>query len=512
MTKRQAARQLIIIGGGASGIILLTKICGVDLDLEITLIDPSEALGLGRAYSTPQPHHLLNVLAEKMSVDKNDKLDFFRFVQPRENYVPRFLFGEYLREKLAKIPAARYRHIRERASVLERKSGHWTVKTERGTCFSADFVVIATGYEKLAPAHVLKSANNSVLANVIQPYDFERLANIDPSDTVLIVGTGLTSVDVFLELKSRGARDIHFLSRRGLVPLPHATSAAPSLTSHFRLPLLAGYSPLQILQVFRLILRQDPSLLSAITLDLRHQASRIWSCWSRDERRKFIRHLKPYWEITRHRIPRTVDEQLAKSRERGESKFHSGRILSTNKENDGLVVKFQPRRSPQVQEISCRWIVMAVDAPIDQKLELSGARNSLQLSPLGLGYENHGAPGLWLLGPPAKGGMWETTAIPEICSQADDILENLKRLVLQEGAIDLNPFCVHAEEGGESYQTHLSVATRYARSFAGISLKLFVHAVFPFWFENDASEYVRNAGPKVSRRRLKHFSVSKIRK
>src|SRR6185437_9146607 len=55
---------------------------------------------------------------------------------------------------------------------------------------------------------------------------------LDPEAAVLIIGTGLTMVDLALALRVEGHRGpIHALSRRGLLPqahVPHAPRALPA--------------------------------------------------------------------------------------------------------------------------------------------------------------------------------------------------------------------------------------------------------------------------------------------
>ena len=52
--------------------------------------------------------------------------------------------------------------------------------------------------------------------------------DVDPDGEVLLLGTGLTMLDIAIALKEHGHRGvIHAVSRRGLLPQPHRVSIRP---------------------------------------------------------------------------------------------------------------------------------------------------------------------------------------------------------------------------------------------------------------------------------------------
>ncbi|NCV45075.1 MAG: FAD-dependent oxidoreductase, partial [Actinobacteria bacterium] len=56
-------RKVLIVGGGASGLLVAINLLRKSDDCEVTIVEPNERLGLGVAYSTLDPEHLLNVPA-----------------------------------------------------------------------------------------------------------------------------------------------------------------------------------------------------------------------------------------------------------------------------------------------------------------------------------------------------------------------------------------------------------------------------------------------------------------
>ena len=83
---------------------------------------------------------------------------------------------------------------------------------------------------------------------VHDPWADDATAGLRPNEPVMVVGTGLTMVDLVLGMRSRGfAGPIIALSRRGLVPQRHApaggtwpTPALPSPNAARSLPCCAG--------------------------------------------------------------------------------------------------------------------------------------------------------------------------------------------------------------------------------------------------------------------------------
>jgi len=56
-----------------------------------------------------------------------------------------------------------------------------------------------------------------------------------------------------------------------------------------------------------------------------------------------------------------------------------------------------------------------------------------------------------------------------------------------------NKFSDHPKSNNMSYGDHLLFASVLAVEFFVTGLMLLIHAVFPFWFKNDASEFAEYA-------------------
>jgi uncharacterized NAD(P)/FAD-binding protein YdhS len=217
---------IAIIGGGASGVIAAANVAReLQGAAEITLIERRSELGRGLAYSTPEPDHLLNVRAGNMSAFADDPDHFFRWLRERgpalgvENatrttFAPRMVYGAYVRD-LLEAPATRgVRRMADTCVTIEEVAGRARVSLRLHGHLEADLVVLATGHD-VRPAPVGE-------VEALDAWDNAGLAAIDPPAAVLIVGTGLTMVDIVLALCRRGHRGpITAISRRGLAPAAH---------------------------------------------------------------------------------------------------------------------------------------------------------------------------------------------------------------------------------------------------------------------------------------------------
>ena len=80
----EAQSRAIIVGGGASGVLLACHLLREATEpLQITIVERRPSVGRGVAYSTPNPHHLLNVRVQNMSAFADEPDHFSRWVAAR---------------------------------------------------------------------------------------------------------------------------------------------------------------------------------------------------------------------------------------------------------------------------------------------------------------------------------------------------------------------------------------------------------------------------------------------
>ncbi|MBM4379809.1 MAG: FAD/NAD(P)-binding protein, partial [Deltaproteobacteria bacterium] len=215
--------------------------------VDLTLLDPSPSLGDGVAYGTRDDAHLINVLVGRMGAVPEEPGDFLAWLQASGHsaragsFVPRALFGAYLREWLAGVEAAapagvQLQHARRRAVDLQRMPGGWRAVDDAGGCWDAEAVVLATG-QGPAPPPPGWQVERLGAAWLESPRGTPGLGAVPEREDVLLLGTGLTAVDAVLTLARRRHRGrVLAVSRHGRWPLvhdplaPEAPAASPGMS------------------------------------------------------------------------------------------------------------------------------------------------------------------------------------------------------------------------------------------------------------------------------------------
>ena len=75
-----APLHVLIIGGGASGVLMAVHLLRQPAPVQVTLIEGRGAMGAGIAYATTDPEHLLNTRVHNMSAFPEDPLHFHRWL------------------------------------------------------------------------------------------------------------------------------------------------------------------------------------------------------------------------------------------------------------------------------------------------------------------------------------------------------------------------------------------------------------------------------------------------
>jgi uncharacterized NAD(P)/FAD-binding protein YdhS len=236
----QTRQAVAIIGGGASGLFTAIQIIsqGGRNGPRIHLIEKEETFGFGAAYSTNDPSHLLNTRAGNMSGFPDKPRHFLDWLQTNSegsgpinpsSFVSRQTYGRYLRSLLCNAvtganAAGRFYIVPvEVVSVRHALDGGFSVQLALGKEFKAESVVLALGNP---PPHPPGIADSDVLASshyIGDPWSCS-LPDIEPKDgPILILGAGLTMVDVVMSLAQNGhCGPVMALSRRELLPRRHS--------------------------------------------------------------------------------------------------------------------------------------------------------------------------------------------------------------------------------------------------------------------------------------------------
>jgi uncharacterized NAD(P)/FAD-binding protein YdhS len=446
-----ARRTVAVIGGGCSGVLITRELLRCTGD-DVVLIEPGEPGG-GLAYGSAQPWHLLNSRAGAMSADPDDPHHFVRWagVEPHE-FASRRDYGRYLREVFAETAAAHPDRLRVRtgrATALLPTAAGYAIEVD-GSADSrpvgrarADHVVLATG--NLAGARPAAGLHEHP-AYIADPWLPGALDAIPADAPVLLIGAGLTAVDVALSLTADGTRraPITAASRRGQLPLSHTVAAAPPAP-----PALDDCGTLR--DVVRAVRASaaEAGDWRAVVDGLRPYLDELWVAFTPAEQDAFLRHLARPWECHRHRMAPSVATRVAGLRAAGVLQVRSGGVGSVTAAADGgLIAEVggAARRFGAVVNCAGPGRLPAAAGPFVGGLLDAGLA---RVGPHGLGLDIDASghlvaadgvaqPRLWLVGPLRRGARWETTAVPEIRAQARrlavDLSDTSSRTTLLEAA------------------------------------------------------------------------------
>lgn len=438
-----------IVGGGASGVLAAAHILRQAApDVRVVLIEPRE-LGAGAAYASDAPEHRLNVRVAGMSAYADDPGHFARWVGQHgiddpHAFVPRGLYRPYLQAVLDEA-------IGDRAGVFEYR--HDTVhrvtdcgckaelELESGARFSADRVVLALG-NMIPRDPVIETPWYYDEPSYIRTPWTTALDKIAPKDEVLIVGTGLTAVDVFLTLEQREHRGrVTAVSRHGKWPYPHGPVARREFT--LDLNSLPSSAP-RLLRAVRDGIEQAAAVgvpWQQVIDALRPVSNALWERGSDADRRQFMRHLAPVWNTVRHRIPQEAYGALAAATKRGQLRTIAGQLRRVDRLNNMLAATVSLRDGGLFRSYP-KWIVNCTGPNGDLRASSSGLVQQLLADGTAIpnalyqGFET-GPDGalvnllgqasevLYTLGPTRRGNLIETTAINEIRQQAAALAQRL---------------------------------------------------------------------------------------
>jgi uncharacterized NAD(P)/FAD-binding protein YdhS len=166
------------------------------------------------------------------------------------------------------------------------------------------------------------------------------------------------------------------------------------------------------------------------------------------QRRLFLRHLRPFWEVHRHRMAPGVAERFHALVDRGDVRVLAARVVAAQADGNHVRLFVRERYRDQPTELEAAWVINCTGPMPSNSVESNPAIGSLlvhhwlQPDELALGVETNGVgnaqdaagrevPDLFVVGTLRKPALWESTAVPELREQAATVARHvLSRLVL----------------------------------------------------------------------------------
>jgi uncharacterized NAD(P)/FAD-binding protein YdhS len=276
----------------------------------------------------------------------------------------------------------------------------------------------------------------------LNPWSAEISKDLKTDAPVLLIGTGLTMVDIALSLREAGHRgSIHAISRHGRIyqtHKPYQVRPLLNLPEDFK-------SPVGALKWIRREVKaaeESGSDWRAVIDSLRPHTAAIWNFWDQAQRASFLRHARNLWDIHRHRMAPEISEQLSALMEDETISIHAGKLISANSNGDDVTVHWQDAETGERQKINVARVINCtgpsrditrVQSPLMVGLLANGwiTPDPLQLGPQTdsqgrlLSANGQVSHNLYAIGPLRIASLWESIAIPEIRNQALELAELL---------------------------------------------------------------------------------------
>lgn len=428
-TASPAPTRVLVVGGGAGGVIAAARLLRVatpEHPVEVRIVEAADRIGPGLAYRTRHELHTLNNYACRLSAHEDDAGDLVRWCRSRGidaheySFLPRGVYGDYLAEVLDRmhVPtgSAVVRHAGRVLDVEPTTDGFRVVVDEVGgrATHVADRVVLALGNP---PPRRLEHLEALGERYVEDPWADDLVERVGPADRVLLVGTGLTAIDVAAQLHAADpAVELVAVSRHGLLPQTHRARPVPP--GPWR---PTGGALASAVRGVRRAIEGRRGEWRGVADTLREHANDVWRTLSPAEQDRFVRHVARYWETHRHRMTPEMAVRV-----------------------DALVADGSLRLAhPHDVEAAAFDKVVNCTGPgpvygrgwnplVDRLLE----RGLLRPHHLGLGLDidEHGQPidldghattGLHVVGAGRRGREWEVLAVPDLRAQAVAIADRI---------------------------------------------------------------------------------------
>jgi uncharacterized NAD(P)/FAD-binding protein YdhS len=352
-----------VIGAGASGTLaatyLLRAAAAARTPLRIVLIDRWGQHGLGRAYATQNPAHLLNSPVDRMSAVAGDPGHLARWAAANgirhDGFLSRVAFGRYLRELLADAertaaPTATVARITSDVVGLTYSGSGRPLRLDLAAQghLDADAAVLATGNASPATPFPVPASPRYIR----DPWIPGILDGVADGSPVVILGTGLTMLDVAISLTGTHPRTVvHAVSRHALVPREHQAPPGRAVQPPaVGVPDLSPADLTGLIRYVRVAAAQAPDGWQAVVDALRPHIPGLWQRLSLPDKRLFLRHVARYWEVHRHRVPPATARRIDQLRSAGRLSVQRGRIVAVAEKPAGLCVRIE--HGGQVTEIA----------------------------------------------------------------------------------------------------------------------------------------------------------------
>lgn len=417
----QFMKIIAIVGFGFSGRLALHHLLKtIDKNSRILIFDKEEKNSLGPAFSGFSPHYILNVPAKNMSAFSDKPNDFCEFLQKKypkiwqkigeSGFAPRHIFGEYLEEitkrDLENCDKNLVSFVKEEVVKIEEE---FSLTTKNGRVYQANEIMLATSFRQsdltlnISGKNIVKKLWDK---EAISFFHQENLTD----EKICLIGCGLSAIDVITSLKKKNfSGKIIAISRRGNFPKKHFVSNNPKFEEIFSVE-DARKGVLFLCQKTRKFLHSNSQFDLCGAVDaIRPNIKKIWQNFDQRNKKIFLKHLWPYWNIFRHRAPDSSIDIIEKMI--AEKQLE---ILKINQIQKGKKLKFD-------YVVNCLGFELRAEkySLLQQMIDSALLNKDILLA-----QSNHSK--IHLLGGMNIGRDFECTAVPDLRENVEEEVKKLR--------------------------------------------------------------------------------------
>lgn len=476
------AADVAIVGGGFTGAVFAIHLARMaERPLDIAIVEPRSRPGRGVAYDTADPDHRLNapLAIHFVYPDAPDHLPawYAERGEPARDpgalcpdgnlYIRRSDFGRYVEEQLrahfaGNASGSTIRHIRSRAVAALRTPGGYRLALDDGQTLDARLAVLAAGYERPQAPPPFDGAVSGHPCFLADPWDTARIGEIPSDARVLVLGMSQTASDAIAVLLRNGhSGRIEAVARHGLRPRRKPASVVgppPDIVERLIRPVspftAAHGRQASVLGILR-TLRADVRRAEAgggnwfeTFGDLRDSVWEVWPALPPAEKRRFLRHVRVWYDVHRFQLPPQVEAYIAEAETAGQLSFEAAFCVAAESEGDALSITLRPRGGGECRRemfdavVNCTGPGMRPDRSGNPLVRDLVARGYAAPHQVGIGFGVDGAcraidadgrpdRHLRIVGPLTYGAFADQQGAPfialRLCKIVPDIVASLRR-------------------------------------------------------------------------------------
>ncbi len=432
-------KEVVIIGDGFAAAAMVTHLLRVGVaPSSILVIGPGE-LGKGNAYGCDSPFFRLNVREDLPIIFSDDPLHFSRWAQEYVNdphaktdagyFYRRQDFGRYVAGLIKQeSPLSQPEHIKARVLSISGTDGAWCLSLDDHSVLSAQQLIIAAGNPPPTwPCEVSIPKTTVLPSRLIEnPWTGSVLQTIHPQENVILLGGGLTALDVISTLVERNHLGmIHVISPRAVFPPPQANWQRKSQPSWPQ-----NLTPAKLVRFMRNYLPSAPTTSpewQSAWEELRPNLNTIWQQFSPYQKRSLFKRLGWLWNLYRFRASPQTIVAYERLRSNKQIQFVLGRAKEI--EDSETNVRALLANGLEVQGdrmINCTGVAsdpllrrlnedrLAIPDPLGHGIAVD--ENFRVLHALGESWNT-----LWMIGPATMGSVGDVIAASAIAKQAEQL-------------------------------------------------------------------------------------------